>query len=221
MGLKGDVTEDHHEIVRSGYDVIADEYLARVAIARDSAGVRAGIEKLISELRRRVPPSGTVLDLGCGAGMPFTASLAQSFEVTGVDFSARQLELARQKVPSASFVHADMTEVKFPAAEFNAVTAFFSIIHVHRDRHQALFENISEWLKPGGVFVASLGKRGQKEDRDENWLGAPMFWSYHNPEIALQQIEQARMRVERSWLETVEEGIDGPETFFWVVASKY
>lgn len=211
---------NQHDIVRAAYDVIADEYLARVAVARESAGVRAGIEKLIGTLRERVPVDGKVIDLGCGAGMPFTASLAKTFDVTGVDFSERQLELARRQVPNASFVHADMTEAEFPAGEIDAVTAFFSIIHVRRDLHQELFRKIASWLKPNGVFIASLGKRGRAEDWDENWLGARMFWSYHEPEIALNQIRDAGMRIDRSWLETVEEGIDGPETFFWVVASK-
>lgn len=209
-----------HDDVRAGYDVIAGEYLRRVSVAREAAGVRVGIQSLISDLRQRVERGGKVIDLGCGAGMPFTASLAKHFDVTGVDFSERQLELARKQVPDASFIQSDMTEVEFPPSEFDAVTAFFSIIHVHRDRHQALFQRIASWLKPGGVFIASLGKRGQPEDWDENWLGARMFWSYHSPETALEQISSAGMRVERSWLETVEEGIDGPETFFWVIASK-
>ncbi len=214
------MTSNHHDEVRAAYDVIADEYLRRVAVARESAGVRSGVQSLINELHERVPRGGRVIDLGCGAGVPFTASLADSFDVTGVDFSERQLEFARQRVPEASFVQSDMTEVEFPVGEFDAVTAFFSIIHVHRDRHQSLFRNIASWLKPNGIFVASLGKHGKEEAWEDDWLGARMFWSYHEPETALEQISKAEMQIDRSWHETVEEGIDGPETFFWVIASK-
>lgn len=214
------MTGNPHDAVRAAYDVIAENYLRRVAVAREAVGVRVGIDSLINELRQRVAPGGKVIDLGCGAGLPFTASLAEHFDVTGVDFSERQLEFARKQVPGASFVQADMSEVHFPTGEFDAVTAFFSIIHVHRDLHQSLFNNIANWLKPNGVFIASLGKRGQAEDWNENWLGARMFWSYQEPETALEQISSAGMRIDRSWHETVEEGIDGPETFFWVIASK-
>lgn len=215
------MTSPHHDAVRDAYDVIADEYLKRVAIARDSAGVRARVKLLIDEIRDRVPPAGKVIDLGCGAGLPFTALLAETFNVTGVDFSKRQLELAKENVPDASLVQSDMTQVSFPAGEAGAVTAFFSIIHVHRDLHAELYKNIASWLKPGGMFVASLGKGGRAEDWEDDWFGARMFWSYHEPEIALEQISNAGMRVERSWQETVDGGIDGqPETFFWVIASK-
>ena len=210
----------HHDEVRLAYDVIADEYLERVARSRSTAELRLQISRYIDVLRTRVVDGGKVVDLGCGAGLPFTVMLAESFDVTGVDFSSRQIELARANVPGAAFLKEDMTEVSFPAGSLDAVTAFFSIIHVHRDLHARLFQDIADWLKPGGLFIAALGKRGEEADWDEDWLGARMFWSYHEPEVALTQISQTGMRVDQSRLETVDSGIDGPETFFWVVASK-
>ena len=68
--------------------------------------------------------------------------------------------------------------------------------------------------------VAALGKRGEEEDWDDDWLGARMFWSYQEPSVAKEQIRSAGLKVERARHETVEGGIDGPETFFWVIASK-
>lgn len=209
-----------HDDVRAAYEQIAGEYFERVAKKDGTVELRAQIARYVDELRSRVSNGGKVADLGCGAGLPFMAMLAESFEVTGVDFSSRQLELARENVPNATFIESDMTTVSFAAGSLDAVTAFFSIIHVHRDLHAGLFQNIASWLKPGGVFIAALGKRGQEEDWDEHWLGVRMFWSYHEPKVALAQIREAGMRVERARLETVESGIDGPETFFWVIASK-
>lgn len=214
------MSQHQRDEVRAAYDVIADTYLERVANTRNATELRLQISGYIGELSSRVQGGGKVADLGCGAGIPFTAMLADLFEVTGVDFSSRQLDLARENVPRATFLQADMTEVSFPAGSLDAVTAFFSIIHVHRDLHAELFRDIASWLKPGGVFIAALGKRGQEEDWDEDWLGARMFWSYHKPDVALTQIREAGMDVERARLETVETGVDGPETFFWVIASK-
>lgn len=150
---------DYKKVVSSAYDSIADEYLRRVTVARSTLELKSQIDRHIGVLRSEISEGGKVLDLGCGAGLPFTALLAQQFDVTGVDFSARQIELA-----SAHFVQADMSEVEFPAASFDAATAFFSIIHVHRDLHERLYKNIADWLKPGGMFVASLGKRDREED---------------------------------------------------------
>lgn len=47
-----------------------------------------------------------------------------------------------------------------------------------------------------------------------------MFWSYHDPEKAKQLIAAAGMEVQQARFETVEDGVDGPETFFWIAAKK-
>ena len=64
--------------------------------------------KLILE---RLADGSDVLDLGCGAGRPTTAMLARRFNVTGVEVSEIQLDRAREAVPNARFVHADMSRV--------------------------------------------------------------------------------------------------------------
>ena len=77
---------------------MAEQYLATKE-AEDPAMLAA-----LEELTRDLPPEATVLDPGCGAGIAVTRWLEQRFAVTGVDISARQLELACQHVPAAAFV---------------------------------------------------------------------------------------------------------------------
>ncbi|HEX6404379.1 MAG TPA: SpoIIE family protein phosphatase [Pseudonocardiaceae bacterium] len=60
--------------------------------ARDPRGARP--------VEARLPSCPTVLDLGCGAGVPCTALLAEHGDVVGVDISTSQIELAR-KNPSS------------------------------------------------------------------------------------------------------------------------
>ena len=62
---------DPRRIVRAGYDRMAPAYLA--ARPRDGADVQ-----LLSELIRRVPSAGRVLDAGCGAGVPATDALRRA-----------------------------------------------------------------------------------------------------------------------------------------------
>ena len=74
------------------------------------------------------------------------------------------------------FVEADFSELDFPADTFDAVTAFYSIMHVPRDRHLELFGKVLRWLKPGGLLLVSMSTIGGP-DRTENWLGVEMFFS--------------------------------------------
>ena len=104
-----------------------------------------------------IPAGSDVLDLGCGAGVPMTRALAAGRRVTGVDLSARQIELARADVPDATFLQADMTALDLPAASLDAVVAFYSLTHVPRADLPALLDAIHRWLRPGGVLVATMG----------------------------------------------------------------
>jgi cyclopropane fatty-acyl-phospholipid synthase-like methyltransferase len=200
---------DVKKIVAEGYDQIADDYLA--LFGRSS--VRAA---KLAELIEKLPAGATVLDLGCGAGEPVARDLvARGFRVTGVDASLGQIERARRNVAEATFIHADMTSVQFPAETFDAVSAFYSITHVPRDEHAALIQRIATWLRPSGLFVASFGS--SEGDWLGEWLGTPMFFSHHDPEEAKRLINQAGFRPEL--VELVEQ--DNEEAkFLWIVARK-
>ena len=130
-------------VVEAGYDRVAERYLSSKD-AEDPATLAA-----LEELARELPPGAAVLDLGCGAGVPVTRWLAQRFAVTGVDLSAKQLEMARRLVPAARLLKADMTDISLAPETFDAVVALHSIIHVPRAEHPTLVGKIHSWLKSG------------------------------------------------------------------------
>jgi hypothetical protein len=69
------------------------------------------------------------------------------------------------------------------------------------------------------VLLAALGTRDVSADYQEDWLGAPMYWSSHEPQTALRAIEEAGLAVERAEIETADE--DGrPISFLWVLARR-
>ena len=163
---------DPKEIVAKSYDRIAERYLAWRSLQH-----KEGAAPWLSILLEHVTPGSKVLDLGCGSGLPLTRILAEFFDVTGVDISTRQIELARGNVPAARFIHGDVAAIDFPPAEFEAAVASYSFIHVPRGEHEAMFRRIGRWLKPGGLLLANFGIGNQEVDYEENWLGVPMFWS--------------------------------------------
>ena len=172
---------------------------------------------VLDTLLRELPQGANVLDLGCGAGVPATRLLAERFVVTGVDVSSRQLDLARQHVPTATFVKADMPELDFPQESFDAIVAFYSIIHVPRERHPALVGNIHRWLKPGGPFLATWANV-EWEGKEENWngWGTGMWWSHYDAETSIGMLRDAGFVIE-----SAEVRVNGDsESWTWVAARK-
>lgn len=201
-------------IVEQGYDQVAERYRAWAAGIRQDER-----QRYTDELLDRLPAGAQALELGCGPGTPTTARLAERFSVTGVDISEAQLALARRAVPGATFIHADMASLSFPPASFDGVAAFFSLIHVPRGEHAALLGRIAGWLRTGGLLVASLGVRDNPGDVEENWLGAPMYFSHWDAATNRRLVEQAGLRILSAREETADE--DGaPVTFLWVVAER-
>jgi ubiquinone/menaquinone biosynthesis C-methylase UbiE len=173
---------DFKETVKAGYNKIADLYLEERT--RDSGDIR-----LLDDLIGRLPVNATVLDAGCGAGVPVTQILSRQFEVTGVDFSEVQIELARKHVPNAKFICQDMTKLDFPDSTFDAICSYYAIIHIPREEHGSLFVNFHRMLKPGGFALLCLGAENLIDDIDENYLGTRMYWSHFNTETYLKMLK--------------------------------
>ena len=97
------------------------------------------------------------------------------------------------------------------------MTAFYSVIHVPRARQPRLFENVAQWLRPGGVVAATMAAGDGGEGYEDDWLGVRMYWSGWDAATNLRMIEEAGLEVlttERRV--TVEDG--RAVEFLWVTA---
>jgi ubiquinone/menaquinone biosynthesis C-methylase UbiE len=210
-----------------GASIIADERKRTVQTAYDTLGPRFGEwservegdpwERFLDELAARLPEGGRVLDLGCGNGAKL-ARLAGRFDLVGVDFSEEQLRLGRAKVPEASLLAADFSELDIAANTFDAVTALYSIMHVPRQEHRALFGRIARWLKPGGLFLASLSHVGGNDWTGE-WLGVETFFSGFDAETNRRLVREVGFELVRDELVWMREP-EAEVAFLWVLARK-
>lgn len=193
--------------VAAGYDHMADRYTQ----ARSPV-----LPPLLEAFAEGLDDGAAALDLGCGAGVPISAWLARRFAVTGIDASARQIALARERVPLADFRQADMTVARFPTARFALIVAAYSIIHVPREEHSSLIHRIASWLAPGGGFLASWALDAwEGEEQDWEGWGAAMWWSHFGAETSLTMLRDAGLTVNNGDIATVS---NGPETWMWVLA---
>ena len=107
-----------------------------------------------------------------------------------------------------------MTAIYLPARSFDAVAAFYSITHVPRSEHDHLLRRIGEWLKPGGLLVASLGA-----DALPDWSGRVAgdaeFFSHYDAETNLKLLRDADFDIER--VQVMDQDHDNAR-FLWVVA---
>lgn len=176
--------------IRDGYDAIVDEYLAhRTSEHADQSH--------LDWLCDRLADGGRVLDAGCGAGMPVAERLADDHDVVGIDLSREQLHRAREHVAQARFVQGDMSALGFAEDSFDAVCAFFSLIHVPLDEHASVAAAFHRVLRPGGLAVLTVGGMDGWDGNNPDWLetGVEMRWSFPDTETSARQLDDAGFEI--------------------------
>jgi SAM-dependent methyltransferase len=211
---QGKIAMDYKNIVRSGYDKVADRYLAeREASAKDAENVR-----LLADFIELLSPKSRVLDAGCGAGIPIAKMLAEHFDVIGVDFSSEQIERAKRNVPNAHFFCQDMTELDFPDDSLDGICSYYAIIHIPREEHASLLTNFHRMLRAGGVALLCLGADDLDNDIDEEFLGTRMYWSHYDSETYRKMLRKSGFTI--IWAKLVNDETHEGSKHLFVLAQK-
>jgi demethylmenaquinone methyltransferase/2-methoxy-6-polyprenyl-1,4-benzoquinol methylase len=95
-----------------------------------------------------VRPGDRVLDACCGTGDLALAAVRAGGRVTGLDFSERMLERARQKSAEVEWVHGDALALPFEDGTFDAATVGFGVRNLD-DLERGLAE-LRRVLRAGG-----------------------------------------------------------------------
>ena len=213
------MTTTQQELVREGYNAIAEDYLAW--IQQRPTGHHIKLQQILSHL----DSSSKVLELGCGAGLPVTKALTQHVaEVTANDYSEEQIALARTNAPLAKFIHGDMTQLEFPSSTFDAVVAFYSFFHVPREKHEALIKDIHGWLRKDGLLLFTYSSHAE-EGIYPMFLGAKMYFSSFSTEQIIEIVKSCSFAILEQEVRA-QGNVDDPSdpdndtSFLWTLAKK-
>ena len=112
---------------------------------------------LIERVNALLPAGSSILDLGCGTGVPTAKIFTEAGKrVVGVDISEGMLRLAREQVPAADFKHGNFKDLPDDFGTFNAVTAFFSLLMLSKADIESTLRKATGWLAPGGYFAVGM-----------------------------------------------------------------
>jgi SAM-dependent methyltransferase len=148
----------------SSYDAVADVYVERFLRELDH---KPFDRERLDDFARRV--RGRVADVGCGPGHIARWLHERGVEVCGVDLSGQMIERARELLPGLDFEQGDMAELDFEPGSLGGIVAFYSIIHIARERVTGVLRGFARALRPGGLLLMSFHLGDHVVHLDEWW----------------------------------------------------
>ncbi len=147
-------------------------------IASDHASYHPRLWPGLKPFIQKIQPDQKVLDLGCGHGRVLNY-LPKQLNYTGIDFSKKWLNQARQSFPSHNFIQADLTK---PQAwqDLDQFDAILTIAFIHHlpEKSQQLFvlKQAKKHLKKDGLLILTT-------------------WRLLRPKFAIQHLKSLPLKI--------------------------
>ena len=139
-----------------GYEAIAAHYIAGRGSNYKGRGVGAAE---VAEWSRPLPEGASVLDLGCGTGLPISQVLTErGFQVFGVDASPSMVAAFRANFPSVPVECAAAEDSTFFGRTFDAVVSWGLFFLLDQETQLLLITKVAAALKPGGRLLFTSPK---------------------------------------------------------------
>ncbi|MBY8852733.1 class I SAM-dependent methyltransferase [Saccharothrix longispora] len=149
----------------------------------DAFGRPPAVDAAVRTLLDRLPAGARVLDVGSGTGRPVAEDLTRAgHRVLGVDVSRAMVDIAREQVPGAEFVHADIRTWDTDE-RFDAVCAFFPFLQMTRAEVEDVLVRLHGRLEPAGL-LALITVPMDVEDLEVPFLGHTVrLTSFATPDL--------------------------------------
>jgi 2-polyprenyl-3-methyl-5-hydroxy-6-metoxy-1,4-benzoquinol methylase len=133
----------------NGYERIASEFIS--GRGQNHAGIGASV---VGEWARALPPAATILDLGCGPGVPISETLINAgFNVYGVDASTTMVAAFRARFPQAPVQCAAVEDSDFFGRTFDAIVVWGLVFLLDADTQRRLIAKMASVLTSGGGIL--------------------------------------------------------------------
>jgi len=166
------------------------------------------------EFANLISSNGNVLDVGCGGGRDVKYFAEKGFKVTGIDLSSVMIDYAKKLVPDAEFHVMDVTNIKLPEDNYDAIWAQAVLLHLERNDVLDVLKKFHKLLKSGGIMHTYV-KQGSGTDLVKEKLSnfQERFYTYFSVTEMEQFIIDAGFSITRS---VVDEDPGGRKDVQWI-----
>lgn len=145
----------------TSYDRIFDWH---VATRSRTIGVRD-----VMDWARPLRPGSTIVDLGCGDGLPIARALIDAgHEVCGIDTSPKMTAAFRANCPGARAETAPVEESDYFGLRFDGIVAWGVLFFLPAPAQEAVIARVATALRPGGRLLFTAPRQAVTWDDTMN-----------------------------------------------------
>jgi 2-polyprenyl-3-methyl-5-hydroxy-6-metoxy-1,4-benzoquinol methylase len=131
----------------NGYEAVASEFAER----REQSGI--GVET-VRTWARSLPSGASILDLGCGHGVPISGALLNGgFDIYGIDASPSLIAAFRRQFPHAHAACEAVEDSRFFGRTFDGIVAVGLMFLLPAEVQRDVIRKVALALNPGGGFL--------------------------------------------------------------------
>lgn len=139
----------------NGWEEIASTFIS--GRGEKSGGIGVSV---VAEWSQMLPAGGTVLDLGCGTGVPISELLIErGFHLYGVDASPRMVAAFRARFPNVPVECAAVEDSNFFGRKFDGVVAWGLFFLLDAEVQRRLLARIATMLPSRGTLLFTAPRR--------------------------------------------------------------
>jgi 2-polyprenyl-3-methyl-5-hydroxy-6-metoxy-1,4-benzoquinol methylase len=136
----------------NGYETVAQDFI----VHRSKSAI--GTE-IVCSWARTLAPNPTILDLGCGNGIPITEALAENgYTLYGIDASPTLIASYREHFPGLTVACEPLEKSDFFGRKFDGVVAWGLMFLLSESIQSELIHRVSAILNRGGQFLFTAPK---------------------------------------------------------------
>ncbi|MDX3774628.1 class I SAM-dependent methyltransferase [Chromatiaceae bacterium AAb-1] len=131
----------------NGYEAITQEFIS----IRNSSSIGVAT---VCNWADTLPPGSTILDLGCGHGIPLSKKLIdKGFTLYGIDASPSMIAAFRSQFPNIQTECNTIEDSRFFGRRFDGVMAWGLMFLLAPDVQAMLIQKVASSLEPEGRFL--------------------------------------------------------------------
>jgi 2-polyprenyl-3-methyl-5-hydroxy-6-metoxy-1,4-benzoquinol methylase len=145
--------------VEKNNDNLYDNFYSEIYDHLAFSDIRNDFE--VGEIINHTQPTqhSIILDIGCGTGNIVNRFKQKGFNIYGVDQSQDMINMSMKKYSLNTIIKGNVMQPHlFIYHSFTHIFCLYFTIYYFKNK-TAFFENVYDWLKPGGIFILHLVNR--------------------------------------------------------------